>query len=164
MTTISYLKLYIVISPEKQGYGVTMNAAAIRSSMYRSLEDVIFWIFKLLIDSGTKELRRAYLSIVQIDRRGWWDNGTHSQCTAKYNSLRVKEYLITRLPGMGGALTHCSFEFKTWRAWMPGCCHKIVKHWLGSEKILMGLPKKKWYLPTTRQAKLESKFKLSREY
>jgi hypothetical protein len=39
---ISYLELYIVISPEKQGHGVTTDAAAVHSSMHRSLEDVVF--------------------------------------------------------------------------------------------------------------------------
>ena len=55
MTFISYLKLYIVISPKKQGYGVTTDAAAVHSSMNRSLQDVIFATFNLLIVSGTKE-------------------------------------------------------------------------------------------------------------
>ena len=55
MTCISYLELYIVISPEKQGYGVTTDAAAVHSSMHRSLENVVFGIFELLIVSGTKE-------------------------------------------------------------------------------------------------------------
>jgi hypothetical protein len=39
--TLSYLELYIVISPEKQGYGVTTDATAVHSSMHRSLEDVV---------------------------------------------------------------------------------------------------------------------------
>ena len=42
---LSYLKLYIVISPEKQGYGITTDAAAVHGSMHRSLEDVVFEIF-----------------------------------------------------------------------------------------------------------------------
>ena len=51
----SYLELYIVICPEKQGYGVTTDTTAVHSSMHRSLEYVIFGIIKLLIVNGTKE-------------------------------------------------------------------------------------------------------------
>jgi len=58
-TTWYGLKLYIVISPEKQGYGVTTDAAAVHSSMHRSLEDVVFGIFQILIISGTKRVRRT---------------------------------------------------------------------------------------------------------
>ena len=53
---------------------------------------------------------------------------------------------------MGGALTHRLSRFKTWRAWMPGCCHRIVKHWSISEKIVMACAKKK---TTTSQLKVK---------
>ena len=55
MTFTSYLELYIVISPEKQGYGVTTDSTTVHSSMHSSLEYVVFGIFKILIVSGTKE-------------------------------------------------------------------------------------------------------------
>ena len=51
----SYLELYIVICPEKQGYGVTTDTTAVHSSMHRSLEDIVFGILNLLIVSGTNE-------------------------------------------------------------------------------------------------------------
>lgn len=55
MTFKSYLKLYIIISPKKQGYGITTDTAAVHSSMHCSLENVIFSTFNLLIVNGTKE-------------------------------------------------------------------------------------------------------------
>jgi hypothetical protein len=54
MTFISYLKLYIVIDPEKQGDGVTTDAAEVHS-MHRSFKDVVFGIYNILIVSGSKE-------------------------------------------------------------------------------------------------------------
>lgn len=42
---LPYLELYIVISPEKQGYGVATDAATVHSSMHRGLEDVVFGRF-----------------------------------------------------------------------------------------------------------------------
>ena len=41
---------------------------------------------------------------------------------------------------------------------MSGCCHRIVKHWFVSEKMLMARANKKDnHLPAKSQAKFESK-------
>ena len=66
---ISYLEGYIVISSEKQGYGITTDATTIHSSMHSSLEYVILGIFNYYV-SGTKGVR-TYSSIAQTDHRGY---------------------------------------------------------------------------------------------
>lgn len=38
-------------------------------------------------------------------------------------------YFTTNVPGIGTASTQIPSAFSTWRAWMPFCCHRIVKHY-----------------------------------
>jgi len=37
-------------------------------------------------------------------------------------------YFTTRVPGIGGASIQFLSWLSTWRAWIPGSCHNIVKH------------------------------------
>ena len=64
MTFISYLELYIVISPEKQGNGVAMDATAVHSSMHRSLEDVVFWDIQIINLSVGEKKRKSVMSVL----------------------------------------------------------------------------------------------------
>ena len=44
---------------------------------------------------------------------------------------------------------------------MPGCCHRIVKHWSISEKILMARPKK---MTTTSQLQIKQNLSQKLDY
>ena len=49
-----------------------------------------------------------------------WGIGYGNLCT----------HLITSVPGIGVASIHFWSVFKTWRAWIPGSCQRIVKHYM----------------------------------
>lgn len=37
---------------------------------------------------------------------------------------------MTKVPGIGVASIHCLSAFRTCKAWIPGSCHRMVKHYM----------------------------------
>ena len=116
----------MVVCAEEERDGVPANTASVDSSVNGRLEDVI-WEAVARVDetSGRRKQRErrtcptgelvteaAHTSIAgEMDDESFW-----------------RSYLITSVPGMGGASIHWFCLFRTWSAWIPGSCHKIVKH------------------------------------
>ena len=71
------------------------------------------------------ERKREKNSLVQ---RANWSPRLHTRQSQTANETVERPYLITRVPGIGGASIHWFCLFRTWSAWISGSCHKIVKH------------------------------------
>lgn len=53
------------------------------------------------------------------------DQGREYELDAR---IMASAMLMTKVPGIGGAFIHWPARFRTWRAWTPVCCRRMVKH------------------------------------
>jgi hypothetical protein len=58
------------------------------------------------------------------------------EVNSESNIMQSLRYLMTKVPGIGGASIHSWLEFRTCRACFPGSCHRMVKHCCANEMVL----------------------------